>query len=110
MSRQKRNHLRAVKTHADAQPTVHMGEVLRAHREAAGLTQEVAGAMAGLTRNTIRALEREEFSDPHLGTMLRLMRAYGLASLEELLGIFPSQRLAIQRDAEDAGYIRRPTQ
>lgn len=55
---------------------------------------EQAAAAAGLTRNTIGNLEGVKFPDPKLSTLLRLMRAYGLNSLEELLGPVPSARLA----------------
>jgi DNA-binding XRE family transcriptional regulator len=55
---------------------------------------EQAAATAGLTRNTIGNLENARFPDPKLSTLLRLMRAYDLRSLEELLGTVPSTLLA----------------
>jgi transcriptional regulator with XRE-family HTH domain len=55
---------------------------------------EQAAAAAGLTRNTIGSLESARFPDPKLSTLLRLMRAYDLSSVEELLGPIPSARLA----------------
>jgi transcriptional regulator with XRE-family HTH domain len=61
---------------------------------ATGLTMERAAVAAGLTRNTIGSLENARFPDPKLSTLLRLMRTYGLRSIEELLGPVPSARLA----------------
>jgi len=77
-----------------AQSPVHIGLILRGHREAVGLTQEQAAVRSGLTRNTIVSLERKVHPDPHLSTMLALMCTYRLASLEELLGTTPSLTLA----------------
>jgi DNA-binding XRE family transcriptional regulator len=78
----------------DAQHAVHIGAVMRRHREHAGLTQERAAVLAGLTRNTLVTLERAALPDPHLSTLLALMRVYSLGSLEELLGLTPSKVLA----------------
>lgn len=77
-----------------AQPAVHIGQVLRARREAAGLTQERAAVAAGLTRNTLGSIEKSALPDPHLSTLLALMQVYGLGSLDELLGPMPSMTLA----------------
>lgn len=79
---------------------VQLGPQLRAARLAAGLTQEQAAREAELTRNAIASLERSTFPDPRLSTLLRLMRAYGLGSIEELLGPTPSERLATAWHAE----------
>ena len=79
---------------------VHLGLRLRAARQAAGLTQEQAAARAGITRNVIVTLEGSRFSDAKLSTLLRLMRAYELGSIEELLGPLPSSRLAAAWEAE----------
>lgn len=79
---------------------VHLGRRLRAARQATGLTMEQAAAAAGLTRNTIGSLENARFPDPKLSTLLRLMRAYDLSSLEELLGPVPSARLAAAWEQE----------
>jgi transcriptional regulator with XRE-family HTH domain len=73
---------------------VQLGPRLRTARREAGLTQEQAAQKAGLTRNAIASLERSTFPDPRLSTLLRLMRTYGLGSIEELLGPTPSERLA----------------
>lgn len=79
---------------------VHLGHRLRAARQTTGLTMEQAAAAAGLTRNTIGNLENSRFPDPKLSTLLRLMRAYDLKSLEELLGPVPSARLAAAWEQE----------
>lgn len=94
-------HLAAVGNMASAQSTVHMGAVLRAHREAAGLTQERAAVAAGLTRNTLVTIEKAVRPDPHLSTLLALMKVYGVGSLEELLGPMPSKVLADAWEATD---------
>lgn len=91
MSRQDKGpQLRAVGTDHSAQSAVHIGMVFKRHRQLAGMTQEQAASKSGLTRNTIIALERARFPDPHLSTMLALVEAYGLGSLEQLLGDLPS--------------------
>lgn len=69
-----------------AQSTVHVGRRFRACRKRSGLTQQEAATAAGITRNALSALERLQFPDPALRTLLGLQRAYGLASIEELLG------------------------
>ena len=91
--------LSAVSTPGSAQSAVHRGQVLRAHREATGLTQERAAVAAGLTRNTLVAIEKARFPDPHLSTLLALMKVYGVGSLDELLGSMPSRTLADEWEA-----------
>jgi transcriptional regulator with XRE-family HTH domain len=77
-----------------SQPRVHIGERLRRLRIQNKLTQEQAAVFAGLTRKSIARLESTRFPDPHLSTLLRIMATYNVGSLEELLGIPPSARLA----------------
>ena len=77
-----------------SQPRVHIGERLRRLRIQNKLTQEQAAVFAGLTRKSIARLESNRFPDTHLSTLLRIMAAYNVGSLEELLGIPPSARLA----------------
>lgn len=77
-----------------SQPWVHIGERLRQLRVQNKLTQERAAVFAGLTRKSIARLESARFPDPHLSTLLRIMVTYNVSSLEELLGISPSARLA----------------
>lgn len=74
----------------DDNSTVHLGDALKARRTAEGLTQEVAAARAGITRNALAALEKQQFPNPRLKTVLALMRAYELDSVEALFGTTPS--------------------
>jgi transcriptional regulator with XRE-family HTH domain len=90
--------------------TVHLGEWLRVVREASGLTQEKAAVAAGLTRNTLVSIEGSRFPDPKLSTLLRLMRTYGLGSLEELLGPPAGALLAEAWEAEGWQADRRRSQ
>jgi len=77
-----------------SRPQVHVGERLRGFRVRSGLSQEQAGAFAGLTRKSIARLESARFPNPHLSTLLRIMATYEVGTLEELLGMPPSARLA----------------
>jgi transcriptional regulator with XRE-family HTH domain len=81
---------------------VNLGHRLRVACRATGLTMEQTAAAAGLTRNAIGNLEGAQFPDPKLSTLLRFTRAYGLSSIEELLGPVPSARLAAAW--EEAGW------
>jgi transcriptional regulator with XRE-family HTH domain len=83
------------------QPQVHLGERLRAVRTRAGLTQEKAAVASGITRNHLAQLEKSRFPNPGLQTLLRLMRTYGLRSIEELFGPVPSSKLATAWEAEE---------
>jgi transcriptional regulator with XRE-family HTH domain len=51
------------------------GELLRRHREAAGLSQEELAERAGLTANSVSALERGERRRPHPQTVRALAEA-----------------------------------
>jgi DNA-binding XRE family transcriptional regulator len=73
---------------------VHVGDRLRQLREEHELTQEEAAAKAGVTRNTLVNLEREQFPNPQLSTLLGLMRCYRLTSLDALLGPMPATWVA----------------
>lgn len=79
---------------SDDQSTVHIGHWFRRCREDAGLTQEQAAGRAGITRNALAALEKRALPNPGLKTMLSLMRAYDLDSIEALLGPARSVQLA----------------
>ncbi|ORA60863.1 MULTISPECIES: helix-turn-helix transcriptional regulator [Mycobacteriaceae] len=94
MSTRKDRALRVVHDTQAVQSTVHLGQVLRAHRERAKLTQEQAAVRAGITRGALAALEKKQFPDPHLSTLLALMLTYRLGSLEALLGPSHSEVLA----------------
>jgi transcriptional regulator with XRE-family HTH domain len=80
---------------------VHLGNRLRTVREQTGLSQEKAAGKAGITRNGLALLEKARFPNPTLSTLLGLMRAYELRSIEELLGPVPSARLAAAWDEEN---------
>ena len=77
-----------------SRPQVHVGERLRDFRLQSRLSQEQAAVFAGLTRKSIARLESARFPNPHLSTLLRIMATYNVGSLEELLGMPPSARLA----------------
>lgn len=57
---------------------------------------------AGISRNALAGLENRRFPDPHLSTLLALMRCYGLGSLDELLGPLPAS--AVHAAWEAAGW------
>jgi DNA-binding XRE family transcriptional regulator len=95
-------------TASDDQSAVHVGQRLRQIRQRCGYTQEQAAAAAGLTRNTLVSLERARFPDPRLSTLLALMRAYQLGSLEDLIGPLPSARLASAWQSDRPIRQRRP--
>ena len=89
-----RGPLRAVSAATADHLTVHVGDRLRQLREEHELTQEEAAAKAGVTRNTLVNLEREQFPNPQLSTLLGLMRCYRLTSLDALLGPMPATWVA----------------
>ncbi len=55
------------------------GDLLRRHRDAAGLTQEGLAKRAGLSPDTISLLERGEHRRPHRHTVQSLAEALGLS-------------------------------
>lgn len=59
------------------------------------LSQGELSVRSGVSDGTISAIERGE-SDPRLGTLLRLVEALDLCSVEEFLGPLPS-RVFIER-------------
>ena len=83
----------ALRSVDDANLTVQIGARLRALRRRNGWSIESAAARAGLSRNTLGALETAEFPNPTLSTLLALMETYGVGTLEELLGAVPSRLL-----------------
>ncbi|WP_231109947.1 helix-turn-helix transcriptional regulator [Mycobacterium avium] len=80
---------------------MHVGRSFRRCREAVGLTQEQAAARAGITRIALTAPEKKPLPNPSLKTVLRLVRAYDLDSVEALLGPVPSVRIAAAWNASD---------
>jgi predicted ATPase/DNA-binding XRE family transcriptional regulator len=66
------------------------GDLLRHHRQAAGLTQEDLAERAGLSVDTISLLERGEHRRPH---------RYTMQSLAEALGLSPRNRVRFETAA-----------
>ena len=66
------------------------GDLLRRHRNAAGLTQEDLAARSGLSVDTISLLERGEHRRPH---------RYTMQSLADALGLSRSDRIRFQTSA-----------
>jgi transcriptional regulator with XRE-family HTH domain len=66
------------------------GELLRRHRVAAGLTQEVLAERAGVSVRTVSDLERGINRSPRKDTLALLAAALGLA---------PSERVALETAA-----------
>ena len=58
-----------------------LGEILRRHRKAAGLTQEALAHAAGVDRTYVSMLENDKGS-PTLETLFRLCDAIGVAASE----------------------------
>jgi transcriptional regulator with XRE-family HTH domain len=70
------------------------GAHLRALREARGWTQRDLEEICGVSRSRISQIERDEDHSPGLDVLLRLQSAFGLDSIEALLGRPPSAVLA----------------
>ena len=68
----------------DADEHLGFGDLLRQHRNAAGLTQEDLAGRAGLNPDTISLLERGERRRPHRYTMQSLAEALGLSQRERV--------------------------
>jgi predicted ATPase/DNA-binding XRE family transcriptional regulator len=68
----------------DAGEHLVFGDLLRQHRDAAGLTQEDLAERSGLSVDTISLLERGEHRRPHRYTMQSLADALGLSQLERI--------------------------
>lgn len=90
----RRQGLRVVGHGDDAQSTVHIGAAVKARREAVGLTQERAAALAGITRNALMSIEHQALPNSTLSTLLSLMRVYGLRTLDELIGVTAAEAAA----------------
>jgi transcriptional regulator with XRE-family HTH domain len=63
---------------------VPMGERVRMRRRLAGLNQSELSQKAGVSRLTIRLIERGETTDPNLSTLEKIARACG-CSVKDLL-------------------------
>ena len=91
MNRRAGRPLAAVRLDDDAQSSVHLGSRLRQLRKQHGWSIEQAAARAGISRNTLGATETSALPNPSLSTLLALMEAYSLRSIEELFGPVPSR-------------------
>lgn len=80
----------------DKSAEVPFGDVLRALRENAGMTQEALAERAGLSRDAISALERGRRSRPHPPTLAAISDALGLPA-----GDRAALRAAASRQASD---------
>ena len=70
---------------------VHRGARLRDLRGRRSLKE--FGDLVGLSPNGVRKLEQRRDANPKLETLLRIQRAMKFASIEEVFGTFPSERL-----------------
>src|SRR5579871_1078084 len=78
-----------------------VGELLREHRLAAGLTQETLAERAGISARSIQAIERGT-NKPHRDTVERLAEALGLPQGERarlLAEVTPAPRRRVPPDA-----------
>jgi transcriptional regulator with XRE-family HTH domain len=81
-----------------------LGSRLRGLREAQGWRLADVAMEAGLSKGQMSELETGKVTNPGLAILLGLQRLYGLASIEELFGDFPSHRaLNAERVAKAAG-------
>jgi predicted ATPase/DNA-binding XRE family transcriptional regulator len=81
------------------------GDLLRQHRNAAGLTQEDLAERSGLSVDTISLLERGEHRRPH---------RYTMQSLAAALGLSPSDRIHFEKAARQplvstTAHVAQPT-
>ncbi|MGI8668077.1 MAG: helix-turn-helix domain-containing protein [Jatrophihabitans sp.] len=72
---------------------------MRQYREARGLSLRDLAQLSGIGRSRLQQLESAEAPNPTLSVLLALQHAFGLASIEALLGDLPSQ-------GAHAAYIR----
>lgn len=68
-----------------------IGPRLRELRDARGMSLREAARVAGIGRTLLSKIERQDRPDPQLSVLLKLQFAYGLRSIEELLGEPPGQ-------------------
>lgn len=73
---------------------MHLGDRLRALREQKGLSLRELASRTSLSASRLQQLERDPAANPSLRTLLALQNAYGLDSIEALLGPLPSSVLA----------------
>lgn len=83
-----------------------MRSQLRQHRLARGLSQESLCALAGLSRQTLSALEHGRGS-PSTAIALRLARALG-CRVEDLFSLADEEELTVELARQAASHSRRP--
>lgn len=82
--------------------SAHFSERLKTLRKKKGWsTRRLADAM-GMSPSLVTKLERGR-ANPELATLLRLQRAFGLCSIEELLGDLPSAELIQRAESSQEG-------
>lgn len=86
----------------------HLGSRLRFLREQAGLTLRQLEARTGVGRSRLSELETSPAPNPSLAVLLALQRAFGLDTIEALLGDLPSRTVATSYErlsvhSEEAG-------
>lgn len=69
--------------------TPQIGPRLRELRRARGMSVRAAAQLAGIGKTLLSDIERQDRPDPQLSVLLKLQCAYGLDSIEELLGDLP---------------------
>lgn len=76
-----------------------LGRRIRGYRLARGLTLRQLAEISGIGHSRLQQLEAAEAPNPTLSVLLALQHAFGLASVEALLGDLPSQ-------GAQASYVR----
>lgn len=75
-----------------------LGDVMRRHRLAAGLSQERLGLRAGIDRTSVSNIERD-LKSPTVDTLIRLCRVMNARPSEILAEIEDSYRLKRRKKA-----------
>lgn len=86
------------------------GDLLRQHRNAAGLTQEDLAERAGLSVDTISLLERGEHRRPHRYTMQSLADALGLSQTDRIRFEMATRMPAVHADTHNTQSTDLPSQ
>jgi predicted ATPase/DNA-binding XRE family transcriptional regulator len=94
----------------DAGDHLAFGDLLRQHRNAAGLTQEDLAERAGLSVDTISLLERGEHRRPHRYTMQSLADALGLSQPDRIRFAMAARMPAARADTHGTRSTDLPSQ
>ena len=94
----------------DAGEHVVFGDLLRQHRNAAGLTQEELAERTGLSVDAISLLERGERRRPHRYTMQSLVDALGLSQQERIRFETVARMPNVRADAHGVQLATLPSQ